>query len=172
MKLTKSVLKSIIREEISNYKNRTLNESVDTIDEYMNELKSIIKKHFPKSFMEIRKMKLKDGLSISVKFGIGTKGDWEGGRWENDPVGEMFFISGFNDDGTVKDTQSLDTHSAGTYRTEQGRNSITFKPLKNVAPDKVLSSIDKYYSTLKKNMIKDVDRMNFLPDDEWVSDYL
>lgn len=65
-----------------------INEKVSSIAEFVTSLESTFKKHFPKSWIEVRsgkEGKLQGIGDVSIRFTLGDKSDWANGIVQNDP---------------------------------------------------------------------------------------
>lgn len=164
-------LRKIIREEI-----QSLNEGITTTDEYVSELESVIKKHFPKSYVRVEYTN-NISPSITITFAVGRKSDWTNGIFQNDPVSDRIFITGFNKDNTLKDNQTLSNKYAGSYviAPEEG-SYMAYRKVKGLlrkatgSPEKIVKAVDSYYGKLKASMKSNIDK--FSPEHSWVKNYL
>jgi len=75
---------------------KTLVSAEMTPEELMSKLEAAYKSQFPKSFFSIR---LDKGFkeSITMRFGVQPKSDWENGIFHNDPAASIMIIYGVQD---------------------------------------------------------------------------
>jgi hypothetical protein len=171
MKLTKSQLKEIIKEEI----NSILTEQIETVDDYMIELEKTIKKHFPKSHVSVKYTTNR----IIIRFAVGNKNEWPNGIFENDPVSDIIFISvGLEKDGSLNDNQYLEKQKyAGSFviKPKEGshlaydRVKVPIRPTEG-SPDKIIKAIDAYYGKLKQSIKSNLDKLS--DEHSWVKKYV
>ena len=147
--MKKSELKQIIREEI-----RLMTEQTNARD-FAQEIKSTIKKHFPKSTV-LSDFSTNLVPSIHVAFALGRKEDWPNGYYENDVADTRISIYGMEKDGSINKPLSYEPHLTKVYiRPPEGSNlayGSVISPVrkKKGDPQSILKAIDVQFATLKK----------------------
>jgi len=153
-----------------------LNEATMSTDDFVKQIESVIKKHFPKSFSQVE-FGGRFEPSIHIVFALGQKNDWSGGYFENDIVSNRMFIWGFEKSGKMKDKLQFDPSGAGSFVIKPGPDSYMAYDRVKVpvrkktgSPDQILKSIDKYFGDLKKALKSNVS--NFSKDHEYAKKYI
>jgi len=141
-----------------------------SVDEFVKELESTIKKIFPKSYIQVQ-ASTNLGSSIHLQFALGkNKSEWENGIIHNDPLHHKWMI-GWNSSTEghfIKDKieaelligNSLSIKpEEGSYMA-QGRVKIGWRK-KTAPPDKLIKYFGDYFKKVKKVLMDNKDK---LPD--------
>lgn len=161
MKLTKTRLKQIIREEIQRLNEATLNDA----EQLSKDVVGIMKKHFPNSYHNA-KWGVRLYESIQGTFILGTKSQWTNGIAHNSPCHFSFVIDGM-EDGNIGESKIVFEASGGLSfliepikQTWMAYESIKVPARKKTANSKaILKHIDGIFSNLKKTLKKNFDKM-------------
>jgi len=159
------------------HENTLLNEAIETADEFVPMIEKTIKKHFPKSTVQV-KFDTRFASAITIQFAVGTKQDWSHGYFENDISRTTMMIWGFDKEGNMpKGKIQLDPHIAGKIYVIPGPGSYNAYdsvkvPIrkKTGTPEQVLKSIDKYFSDLKSTLKANKDK--FSKSHEYATKYI
>jgi hypothetical protein len=155
---------------LSAYDQMLMNEAkVMTVDEFIKKLESVAKKHFPKSYINIRATK-NLGSSIDFTFALGKdKSQWNMGIIHNDPLHHLFHIgwNSFAEGVFIKDKIEADKNIGGslTIKPEAGshmafgRVKIGWRK-KTAPPDKLIQHFDNYFKKMKQVLKDNIDKMD------------
>jgi len=164
MRITKNELEVLINKEVKKTLNEmSINESEtlmtdDEINKFIDDLKRIGKKYFPKSFHDVRIYKGL-GKSIAYDFSIEAKQDWENNIFQNSPVGfvKLIYSKKYNDDLTIP----LEVEGGNIAMVlKPDNNYMVYSrkkiPFRKASGDtkKILKAFDKLFSKMKQ-MVKD-----------------
>jgi hypothetical protein len=125
------------------------------IDEMENEIKGIILKHFPKSYVNT-KYSTNLGKSIDINFTLGkNKSEWKNGIELNDPLRHVIIIL-FKNSGNydIEIVNGSMTVIPDNKYMAYGRVKTGFRNKSNIGFGEVKSILDKSFKNLKK-IIKD-----------------
>lgn len=132
---------------------------IETVDDFVSNLESTVKKIFPKSFI-LSKASTNLGSSISLVFALGKdRSEWVSGIIENDPLFHRFMIgwNSFAEGRFIKDKIEAELSTGGSLKInpEQGshmafgRAKIGWRK-KTDTPDKIVDYIGNYFKKVKK----------------------
>jgi len=158
-------LRQLIKEQIEKLNEENKNDAID----FINDIESTIKKHFPKSYI-LAKFSTMLGVShITVTFCLGNEKDWPNKIEQNDIAHNYFFIYNMNKTGNMDDILRLKTESSLSFIiTPQKNKYVAYErikvPFKNKKGNKksILDTIDKSFASLKQTM---KDNINLFPPD-------
>jgi len=161
MKLTKTRLKQIIREEIQKLNEATLNDA----EQLSKDVVGVMKKHFPGSYHSA-KWDTRLYESIQGTFILGTKSQWSNGIAHNSPCRVTFVIDGMEDGNIGESKISFETNSGVSFvikpikQTWMAYETIKVPARKKTANSKaILKHIDGIFSNLKKSLKKNFDKL-------------
>jgi hypothetical protein len=129
-----------------------LNNDFDVISSKVN---TAIQKHFPNGYINIQKSTLGPTISMGITFAIGKRTEWINGIIQNDPHWCNIWIHSAFDKTTsnlIKPEITLNSDTAGyIYTRKTGKLKIGWRDVKKPSTvDKVITTIDVYFSKLKK----------------------
>ena len=154
--------------------NKYLNEeiineaSTMTVDEFVKNLESAIKKIFPKSFIQVY-ADTNLGSSITFKFALGKdRSEWTNGIIQNDALFHVFMIgwNSFKEGTFIKDKIVADLSVGGSLKVSPSEGSrYAFEKIKigwrkkTATPEKMISSMADYFKKVKDVLMKNKDRL-------------
>ena len=124
------------------------------------EIEKVVKKHFPKSFVDVRTKGPLGSNDPTLRFALGkTKADWPNGIIENDPLWTMIFFDGFDKEGNLPGDARINLSpgkvkatmgQGGAFRIN-GQPQMKFKwRNQTAAPEGIIKKLDKYLRLIKK----------------------
>lgn len=149
---------------------RLLKEEIESATDLIPKIEAAIKKHFPKSFMNIT-FQGKGWNVISVVFAVGNKSDWYNGIYNNDVADYRFYVErGFDNDGNIIRPLTLDSNHQGGFvvlpdpngpekHYAYSRIKVPFRSIKNTTPEKIVKAIDVHFGRLKVALKDNLDRL-------------
>jgi len=153
-----------------------LTEGIDTANDFVPEIEKVIKKHFPKSFVQVYHS-TKLSSSIHIQFAVGGKKDWANGIWQNDISWTSMLIFGFDDIGDIPGKLEFSPNQAGSFVIKPAPGShMAYDRIKvpvrkkTGTPEAILKSIDKYFGDLKKSL--KANKNNLSSSHEYVKKYI
>jgi hypothetical protein len=165
-------MKQYIAEKDLNYLATVTAEGVSAED-FVTQIEDVIKKIFPKSFVQVRYSTSLGHKSIFIQFALGKdKSEWANGIIQNDPLHHQIWIYGIKDDGTLMDKVKMEAHSGGRLILKENDESgfrskvvkIGFRSMTGT-PEKILKGIGNYFTKAKKVFKEYQDRLRDLPED-------
>jgi hypothetical protein len=139
-----------------------------TVDEFVKNLESTIKKIFPKSYINA-KASTNLGASIHLTFAFGKdKSEWGNGIIENDLLFHRFMIgwNSFTEGHFIRDKIEAELSVGGGLKVEPdegshmafGRVKIGWRK-KTAPPDKILTHFSNYFKKARKVLTDNKDRI-------------
>lgn len=151
--------------KIDNYLNEV---KTMKVDDFVNKLDSIIRKHFPKSHVNVQVSK-NLGKEIDVFFTLGkNKSEWVNKIAENDPLYHRFMLAwnAFEDNEFTKDKFEAELSVGGSLKVLPGPKSyMAFDRVKigwrkkTGTPEAILKHFDNYFNKMKKVLKDNFDNM-------------
>lgn len=163
----------------------TLNEGITNANELAVEIKKIIQKHFPKSYIESY---FSNRLypSIHIRFALGNKKDWSNGIIQNDIAFIVTTVDGFKETSGKRTTDNGNFDNDNKLTFDGGGFSFLVNPpegsylaygrvkiparKKTGTPDIILKHIDNVFGVLKKSLKDHSD--DFSSDHQYAKKYI
>ncbi len=128
-----------------------LNEAkIENNQDMADEIEKAVKKHFPRSFINVRTKGPLGGTDPTLRFALGkTKSDWPNGIIENDPLWAMIFFDGFDKEGNLPGKVKANMSQGDAFRIN-GQPQVKFKWRNQTgAPEAIIKKLDKYFGKIK-----------------------
>lgn len=119
------------------------------VDEFMNQIRSNIKRIFPDSYIDVDcqdPSKTKYAI-LEIQFALGKdKSQWDSGYILNDPLHHRIWINGINPDGSLQDKLQMRVAVGNRLYLDGGSRSIKlgFKN-RSAAPKNIIKALDNYF---------------------------
>lgn len=154
----------------------SINEAEQNAQTMEKDIEKIIKKYFPKSYVDVYFSK---NLlpHITIVFAIGQKKDWSNGIFENDPMStKMMITGGFNDDGTLSgDPMEFEKIMGKLYLKSTDKfyayDSVKL-PVRKKKGDynSILKAVDSSFAKMKQLVKSNLDKLD--DSHQWVKKYV
>lgn len=133
-----------------------------TGNELAEALKTVIKKHFPKSFIQSN-FSTNISAAVMIKFAFGlNQSDWPNGIIQNDPLFHQFTIrGGFNNEGKIIEKNLTTDILVGGRLSKGGRGLIAKLPWRKKSGNvsAILKHFDVYFGRIKKIFEENKDKL-------------
>lgn len=136
-----------------------LQEKINDASAMAKAIETAIKKHFPKSTVNVSPKRALGKPSIYLFFAVaGSRSEVNNGIWENDLSLTKAYINGVNDDGTLHPRMMFDPFMGGGIHTNPPYVKVGLRK-KTGTPEQIVKHIDSYFAKLLSALKSNADKI-------------